>query len=136
MRQEELYLGLGEEDCVVGAESQWQEMEPAWWWAQSGWQQTGRPHGGLKSGRRRAGAVSGGAQGVGAASGRPQHEVAPARRRAAGPPRRAGLGRSTTTMRGGARGRASQGRQEEVGAAGNVDLNWAAKGVICWGWLG
>jgi len=38
--------------------------------------------------------------------------------------------------RGGARGRASQGRQEEVGAAGNVDLNWAAKGVICWGWLG
>jgi len=32
------YLGLGEEDCVVGAESQWQEMEPAWWWAQSGWQ--------------------------------------------------------------------------------------------------
>jgi len=40
MRQEELYLGLGEEDCVIGAESQWQEMEPAWWWAQSGWQQT------------------------------------------------------------------------------------------------
>ena len=48
----------------------------------------------------------------------------------AGDPRTAG------EERGGARGRASQGRQEEVGAAGNVDLNWAAKGVICWGWLG
>ena len=48
----------------------------------------------------------------------------------AGDPRTAG------EERGGARGRASQGRQEEVRAAGNVDLNWAAKGVICWGWLG
>ena len=115
MRQEELYLGLGEEDCVVGAESQWQEMEPAWWWAQSGWQQTSRPHGGLKSGRRRAGAVSGGAQGVGEASGRPQDEVALARHRATRPARRAGLGRSTTT-RGGARGR---GTAEDPRAAGD-----------------
>jgi len=85
----------------------------------------------LGLGEEEAGAVSGEAQGVGAASGRPRDEVAPARHqvatmtrravaggraragtagvaRAARPARRAGPGRSTMT-RGGARGRGTAG---------------------------
>jgi len=44
----------------------------------------------------------------------------------AGDPRTAG------EERGGARGASEQGRQKKSGRRGNVDLNWAAKGVICW----
>jgi len=138
MRQEELYLGLGEEDCVVGAESQWQEMEPVWWWAQSGWQQTSRPRGGLKSSRsRRAGAVSSGAQGIGAASGRPWDEVAPARRGTRGL-RRPGGGDDDEARSGaaeddevGAARRAGAGRCRGLARAGAAGDARAAAGTTC-----